>query len=258
VATVRSTGSEHRAQRFDAAGISPPQRTQIIDRPTRNAGGRPHDSTRAAGSRAHLGLGRGYRRVVSFRRVLIPDRVSILAADPRWQWKEWCDARECARSDFRGEARRLRRSCAAASSIGLRSSSSVRGRSTNNARPRSLPWPCATAGGSERQQKGRGVSARLVKRPVDGTLCQSDDPPSTGSRRSPLQRADRKVDAQQVWCDCGCKPLIVEVLVPVSKSRTRSSTPQRLYRSRRPWFARVTGAPFGQRCCKIEGTSTNG
>lgn len=150
--------------------------------------------------------------------MLNADRVYMLAADHRWQWEEWCDARGLAR-DRIGEVKRLaldalllarERSsdvrdfgalllddqyAAPAIADGLRAGVTV-GTPAEQAGAFPLAWatdPFARA------LTGAFVKVLVRYRPDDDAAGREEQ--------------WRKLDALQSWCRDAGKPLVVEVLV---------------------------------------------
>jgi 5-dehydro-2-deoxygluconokinase len=151
--------------------------------------------------------------------MLNPDRVYMLAADHRWQWEEWCDARAIPRTRI-SEAKRLaydgflraRRQSAAARDFGalliddqygsaviadgLREGIDV-GTPAEKAGAFPLTW--AT------DPFARALTGAFVK-----VLVRYRPDHETAVREEQLA----KLAALQTWCREQHKPFIVEILVP--------------------------------------------
>jgi myo-inositol catabolism protein IolC len=151
--------------------------------------------------------------------MLNPDRVYMLAADHRWQWEEWCDARSIPRTRI-GEAKRLaydgfleaRRRSAAARDFGallideqygsaviadaLREGIDV-GTPAEQAGAFPLTW---STDPFTRALTGAFVKVLIKHRP--------------DHEQSVREAQLAKLAALQTWCRQERKPLVVEILVP--------------------------------------------
>jgi 5-dehydro-2-deoxygluconokinase len=151
--------------------------------------------------------------------MLNPDRVYMLAADHRWQWEEWCDARAIARDRIRDAKRvaydgflRARRQSLAvrqfgamlldehyASAViaeGLRDGVEI-GTPAEKAGAFPLEW---TADPFDRALTGAFVKVLVRHRPDHEAAVREDQ----FAKLAVLQR----------WCEQSSKPLVVEILVP--------------------------------------------
>ena len=193
--------------------------------------------------------------------MLNPDRVYMLAADHRWQWEEWCDARTIAR-DRISEAKRvaydgflLARSqspvvrqfgamlldeqyASAIIAQGVRDGLEI-GTPAEKAAAFPLAWSSDPV---DRALTGTFVKVLLRFRPDHDAAVRDE------------QLA--KLDVLHAWCDRSSKPLVVEILVP------REGESEAVFDAtgRNVIIAKVVRDVYARGLCpafwKIEGTSS--
>jgi myo-inositol catabolism protein IolC len=170
--------------------------------------------------------------------MLNPNRVYMLAADHRWQWEEWCDARAIARDRIRDAKRaaydgflRARQQspavrqfgamlldeqyASAAIAEGLRDGIEI-GTPAEKAGAFPLAW---AADPLERALTGAFVKVLVRHRPDYEAAAREE------------QYA--RLATLQTWCERSNKPLIIEVLVR-GKVNRRSNSRQRVVRASSP------------------------
>jgi 5-dehydro-2-deoxygluconokinase len=191
--------------------------------------------------------------------MLHPDRVFMLAADHRWQWEEWCDARGIARARIadvkelarRGFALARERSPVAREYGALLLDERYGSASIARALGEGIDvgTPAERAGAFPLEWAADPFPDALTGRFVKVLVRHRDDhPPSV--RAGQLE----KLLVLQQWCRGAGKPLVVEVLVPANGEPeeifTVSGRPAMLAAFIRQSYGRGLAPEFW----KIEGT----
>ena len=158
---------------------------------------------------------------------LNPDRVYMLAADHRWQWEEFCDARSLPRERIRDvEARSPTTASCWRASAPPRRASSARCSSTSST---ASPVDRRRTEGRPRRRHARGEGRRDSRsrgRPIPSPRALTGAFVKVLVRYRPDDEAAMrdeqwaKLDALQAWCRGAGKPLVLEVLV-ARKRRAR-------------------------------------
>jgi 5-dehydro-2-deoxygluconokinase len=195
--------------------------------------------------------------------VLTPDRVYMLAADHRWQWEEWCDARsiprariteakELARRGFalaRDRSERVREHGALLIDEQYGSACVARALEAGV----DVGTPAEKAGVFPLEWAGAHFADALTGAFVKVLVRHRTDHPHAIQQ----QQLAKLLELQQ-WCGASSKPLVVEVLVPrdgePEGTFEASGRPAMLAGFIREAYARGLTPAFW----KIEGTSPSG